>query len=530
MKNLSIGSLSLLAVASGIFLSACNDDVTNVTNMPNEINENSGMDVVASAASLGTCDSSSVGKTVFVTDDSAAYVCAGSSWYVLTQKTTDGKSCTAEFLSDSSGYKILCGGDSVGVVLNGKDGSDGADGKDGSEGKTGTSCSAEKLADGTGYKVVCGGDSVGVVLNGKTGNGCSLADNGDGSVTVVCGEDSNKLYKALCGNSAYDPSQGFCFENSIYDLCDGKIFDPGKEFCAGDSVYALCGNSAYDPSQSFCFESIVYDLCDGKAFDPNAEFCFEDSLYALCGGKSYDPSNPLMKICYSDKLFGEMIDSRDGNKYRILQMGAQTWMAENLNYDYSGNNVGDLPLSVCLDYSADSCAKYGRLYIWSAAMDSSGLASGDTENANKCGFGISCNENLPVRGVCPEGWHLPDTTEWKELIAYVEQSGISSDLVGNALKSREGWVNATGEDGNGNDIFGFEALPANYMNFFASGNVPQSEPSGRIAEFWSSVSVKSTTAASHSASYVMLLKGELASFSLWLQSKVYACSVRCVKD
>ena len=39
--------------------------------------------------------------------------------------------CTTETLDDDSGVKIICGGDSVGVVLNGKDGKNGKNGKDG---------------------------------------------------------------------------------------------------------------------------------------------------------------------------------------------------------------------------------------------------------------------------------------------------------------------------------------------------------------------------------------------------------------
>ncbi len=46
-------------------------------------------------------------------------------------------SCTTKPLKDSSGVKIICNGDSIGVVLNGIDGKDGTDGKDGSDGKNG---------------------------------------------------------------------------------------------------------------------------------------------------------------------------------------------------------------------------------------------------------------------------------------------------------------------------------------------------------------------------------------------------------
>jgi hypothetical protein len=41
-----------------------------------------------------------------------------------------GFACSTEPLDDDSGVKIICGGDSVGVVLNGKNGKDGKNGED----------------------------------------------------------------------------------------------------------------------------------------------------------------------------------------------------------------------------------------------------------------------------------------------------------------------------------------------------------------------------------------------------------------
>ena len=87
---------------------------------------------------------------------------------------------------------------------------------------------------------------------------------------------------------------------------------------------------------------------------------------------------------------GTFTDSRDGKKYKIIKVGTQTWMAENLNYAAKG--------SVCYENNEANCVKYGRLYDW-AAMGVSGCLS-DYPNG--------------VQGVCPAGWRLPSTEEWSE--------------------------------------------------------------------------------------------------------------------
>jgi uncharacterized protein (TIGR02145 family) len=540
-KTLKICAVGGALLGGVLALSACGDDVTKVYRTTEE---NSGVEIAGSAEDFDDCDSASIGKMMFASDENAAYICADSGWTPLSEKASDGKdgtSCTVETLKDSTGYKIMCGEDSVGVILNGKTGAKGAKGEDGEAGavgENGTSCAVEMLSDSTGYKVVCGEDSVGVILNGLDGNGCTLTDNGDGTLSQVCGETAVTLYKSLCGNTsyepskafcyadsvyalcnetAYDPAKSFCYANSVYTLCGGKTYDPVKEFCSEDSLYS-CGNKAYDPAKSFCYADSVYALCGGVAYDPVKEFCSEDSLYS-CGNKAYDPSK---SFCYADSLYScggvaydpskEFCDVRDFAVYGYVQIGVQTWMAENLNYDYNQNTAK----SYCYNNSADSCAKYGRLYTWAAAMDSAAVFSNEGKG---CGYGTTCTSTKAdtVRGICPEGWHLPDSTEWKALATYVADN--SSGGVGYALKSKSGWTEYDGKTG-GSDAFGFGALPAGGRNTY-SGTF---ENVLRYADFWGS-SENSTNLA-----YYRYLGWTRTDLPAGNDIKSYARSVRCVKD
>ena len=85
--------------------------------------------------------------------------------------------------------------------------------------------------------------------------------------------------------------------------------------------------------------------------------------------------------------FGKLKDDRDGQTYRTVKIGDQWWMAENLNYAYLQPTETLDSSSFCYDNDPENCKQYGRLYLFSAAMDSAGLFSSDAEG---CGNGAEC--------------------------------------------------------------------------------------------------------------------------------------------
>lgn len=113
-------------------------------------------------------------------------------------------------------------------------------------------------------------------------------------------------------------------------------------------------------------------------------------------------------------------DPRDGQSYDVVKIGSLTWMAENLNYETE--------TSACPDGDSRNCKRLGRLYTWAEA-----------------------------KTVCPEGWRLPTSADFAELISVASGDDVRP-LAGAALKSRDGWF----KKGNGTDEFGFNALPAGY--------------------------------------------------------------------
>ena len=72
MKAIQLASFGIIPAA--LLTIACGDDVTQVT----KIEETSGLEVVASADSLGKCTEEISGEMKFATKENAVYVCADS--------------------------------------------------------------------------------------------------------------------------------------------------------------------------------------------------------------------------------------------------------------------------------------------------------------------------------------------------------------------------------------------------------------------------------------------------------------------
>jgi uncharacterized protein (TIGR02145 family) len=147
-----------------------------------------------------------------------------------------------------------------------------------------------------------------------------------------------------------------------------------------------------------------------------------------------------------------------------VKIGTQTWQKCNLNVVPSTGN------SKCYDDDPANCEKYGRLYDWATAM-----ALDTACNLTRCDSQIV----YPHRGICPEGWHIPNDADWNKLLSFIdgetrgngsyEYDGYDSTryrsyTAGLYLKATSGWNwdKYDNYDGNGTDKYGFSALPGGY--------------------------------------------------------------------
>jgi uncharacterized protein (TIGR02145 family) len=141
----------------------------------------------------------------------------------------------------------------------------------------------------------------------------------------------------------------------------------------------------------------------------------------------------------------------DGQTFKTIVIGTQTWMAENLNCNVNGSKCGsrkptvDYRALTLEDENTDICDEFGRLYDWATAM-----ALPSSCNSKTCSNQVQSKH----RGICPSGWHIPSNAEWETLINYVGGESVA----GSKLKATSGWW-GNGDDANGTDNYGFTALP-----------------------------------------------------------------------
>ena len=216
-----------------------------------------------------------------------------------------------------------------------------------------------------------------------------------------------------------------CPRYSYYVGDSGPIYPCGDGsdkygFSVIPSYYSYYPNAEFWVSSGNCF----MDFVDSGVYKKKAE---NKKVSVRCikgNGNSNSRQKsklPRKKKSLSSSVFppskvikDSFVDFRDGQTYKTVTIGKQTWFAQNLNYI--------TPDSYCYEDNVNNCAKYGRLYKKEIA-----------------------------KNACPNGWHLSTTDEWKSLVNAVGGSSVARLK----LKATEGWYN-----NNGTDDYGFSVLPA----------------------------------------------------------------------
>lgn len=180
---------------------------------------------------------------------------------------------------------------------------------------------------------------------------------------------------------------------------------------------------------------------------------------------------------------GTFTDPRDGKTYKTIELGTQTWMAQNLNYDTAGG-------SWVYDDKASNAVIYGRLYNWETACK-----------------------------VCPDGWRLPSHDDWDIMIDYFG----GDETAGGPLKET-GTDHWRSPNTGATNISGFIALPG---GLHSDQSYPTSYYGLEIyGNFWTS------TTSPYDDTEGIYKQLICESTQVWnmTDDKVYGYSVRCVKN
>lgn len=194
---------------------------------------------------------------------------------------------------------------------------------------------------------------------------------------------------------------------------------------------------------------------------------------------------------------------QDGHVFNTVKISNQKWMTKNLNVSIFRNGdpipeaktgrewriaASSLEPAWCyMDNNPTSGEKYGKLYNWYAVTD--------------------------MRGLAPEGWHIPSDEEWTQLIDYLG----GRDVAGPKMKSSSGWK----DDGNGTNKSGFSALPGSLRYFGGDFG-----GTGLSAFFWSSTEHE----RDRSWAWCRVLIHNDKKVGRSFQNKECGFSVRCLKD
>jgi len=224
---------------------------------------------------------------------------------------------------------------------------------------------------------------------------------------------------------------------------------------------------------------------------------------------------------------GTIIDY-NGNKYNTIQLGEQWWMVSNLKTTHYADGT-QIPLvegiieweslsytdkAYCYyNNSTNNEARgYGALYTWPAVMN-----------------GSASSENNPseVQGVCPNGWHVPSDSEWKELEMFLGMSPDTVDAIGyrginigsKLASSPDGWVDGYLDSNPEFGSSGFNAKPGGGRRYDGTFG-----HKGDNANFWTA------TEYSNIRAWGRHIYSSYSSVHRYRNAKSDGFSVRCVKD
>ena len=238
----------------------------------------------------------------------------------------------------------------------------------------------------------------------------------------------------------------------------------------------------------------------------------------------------LIIVFNSGLTYGEVTDI-DNNTYKTIQIGTQTWMAENLKTTRYNDGSGIPLVTDSLDWT--NLTSPG--YCWYK----------NDESTYKDAYGALYNWYcINTDKLCPEGWHVPTDAEWSTMEIYLQNNGYNYDGIldtdnnrstnnkmAKSLASTNGWLMVSGTSGfdgvigrtdypDKRNASGFTAIAASRRDNFA-----RFLSNGYNCDFWCSTETGTGTAYNRTMRWNQV---DVLRYSA--VDKKQGFSIRCVKD
>ena len=286
-------------------------------------------------------------------------------------------------------------------------------------------------------------------------------------------------------------------------------------------------------ARGVCWSTIPYPTTSDNLTNEGAGTgSFTSSISGLTANTTYYARTYATNIAGTEygaevsfKTFAATVTDYSGNVYYGIQIGDQIWMTKNLAAGHYANGQTIPFVETTADWNANTVTKraycwyenvtankdtYGCLYSWAGAMNGEA-----TSDSNPSG----------VQGVCPDGWHLPSDSEWKQLELHLGMSQAEADSQGGRGTVEGGKLKEAGFDHwaspntGANNESGFTALPGGFRGY--TGGYAGL---GSSAFFWTATDVLSD------ASWSRNLDADDSDVDRNYNMNKSGMSVRCVQD
>ena len=335
--------------AMAIFAAACGDDSSSSASAPEDEEYNSSIDDEESSSSEKAVSSSSAKKDGKSSSSEAKKDGKSSS----SEAKKDGKSSSSEAKKDDKSSSSEKAKSSSSEPESSAASSSSEPESSSSEPESSSSSEPESSSSSIPYGITCSAKRDGNVVSAE--------------MLVKTIDDKVKILKVQYDYDNMKLLQSLPFSNMNVNSCD-------EARGIGAFTVIECSDETRMVESEMNLTSEGLDPEIATPADAEKNFC---SVFE----SGYDVyTSSLNKKMLDEGKYGKFRDLRDAKLYRTIQIGGQTWMAQNLNYESESG-------SSCYDNETYKCYQYGRLYTWEAAQNA-----------------------------CPDGWRLPTTTEWDNLL------------------------------------------------------------------------------------------------------------------